>query len=76
MPNSIRRKNALDFPREADGIIEIIKHRDRRHDLGRRRRGRSECLRGEEVGYQLDVVGIVALEFLAGRINSDPCQAR
>ena len=72
MPNAVVGKNRFDVAHKRHGILQIIKHGDRRDDLRAVvRKLRPEKLSRKEVGQQRDVVGIIQGELPPGRVNTD-----
>src|SRR2546423_15359987 len=75
MPDPFGIEDFSNLTRELRWIFQIIEHRDRGHDFGAPAGDGAEVLGGKEIRNELDMIGIVAAELLARRIDADPGQS-
>jgi hypothetical protein len=70
MPYAVVGEHRFDLPHEMDGVLEVVEHRDRRHDPGRLLREATIGVGREEFGDQRDGVAIEVTELVSRGIDS------
>ena len=71
MPDAVGGQAVSNVTRKCDGALEVVEHRDRRHDARRHIAHFSELLRRKEVWHDFGVGRVVRREPRGRRIDAD-----